>query len=104
MSNIKDSLIKDEPVFLRGFGTFLNKVRKAKPARNIAAKTTIVIPEHKIPYFKPAKDFKNCEASYRKDYNGREGVVELIDDIGQLHGTWGGLAVIPEEDTFTILI
>jgi len=59
MSNIKDSLIKDEPVFLRGFGTFLNKVRKAKPARNIAAKTTIVIPEHKIPYFKPAKDFKN---------------------------------------------
>lgn len=58
MSNIKDSLIKDEPVFLRGFGTFLNKVRKAKPARNIAAKTTIVIPEHKIPCFKPAKDFK----------------------------------------------
>lgn len=58
MSNIKDSLIKDEPVFLRGFGTFLNKVRKAKPARNIVAKTTIVIPEHKIPYFKPAKDFK----------------------------------------------
>lgn len=40
---------------------------------------------------------------YRKDYNGREGVVELIDDIGQLHGTWGGFAVIPEEDTFTIL-
>lgn len=59
MSNIKDSFIKDEPVFLRGFGTFLNKVRKAKPARNITAKTTIVIPEHKIPYFKPAKDFKN---------------------------------------------
>ena len=59
MSNIKDSLIKNEPVFLRGFGTFLNKVRKAKTARNIAANTTIVIPEHKVPSFKPAKEFKN---------------------------------------------
>lgn len=31
-------------------------------------------------------------------YTGREGTIELIDDAGQLHGTWGGLAVIPEED------
>ena len=31
-------------------------------------------------------------------YSGREGVIEFIDSIGQLHGTWGGLAVIPEED------
>ena len=36
-------------------------------------------------------------------YNGREGVVECIDSIGQLHGTWGGLAVIPEEDEFIVL-
>mgnify|MGYP003319795936 CR=1 FL=1 len=36
-------------------------------------------------------------------YDGREGVVEYIDGIGQLHGTWGGLAVIPEEDEFKIL-
>ena len=33
-------------------------------------------------------------------YDGREGTVESIDGIGQLHGTWGGLAVIPEEDEF----
>lgn len=33
-------------------------------------------------------------------YDGREGTVEYIDAIGQLHGTWGGLAVIPEEDEF----
>lgn len=33
-------------------------------------------------------------------YDGREGIVESIDSIGQLHGTWGGLAVIPEEDEF----
>ena len=36
------------------------------------------------------------------DYNGKEGVVKYIDSIGQLHGTWGGLAVIPECDTFVI--
>jgi hypothetical protein len=37
------------------------------------------------------------------DYNGKEGVVEHIDSIGQLHGTWGGLAVIPECDSFVII-
>lgn len=31
-------------------------------------------------------------------YEGREGIIEYIDSLGQLHGTWGGLAVIPEED------
>lgn len=36
-------------------------------------------------------------------YNGKEGEVTLIDDAGQLHGTWGGLAVIPEEDEFKVL-
>ena len=36
-------------------------------------------------------------------YNGREGVVQRIDSIGQLHGTWGGLAVIPGEDEFKVL-
>ncbi len=36
-------------------------------------------------------------------YDGREGRVEMIDSLGQLHGTWGGLAVIPEADQFIIL-
>ena len=36
-------------------------------------------------------------------YDGREGIVEHIDSIGQLHGTWGGLAVIPGEDSFTVI-
>jgi len=36
-------------------------------------------------------------------YDGREGIVEIIDDIGQLHGTWGGLAVVPEVDKFIII-
>ena len=36
-------------------------------------------------------------------YNGRSGVVEHIDSIGQLHGTWGGLAIIPETDEFEVI-
>lgn len=37
------------------------------------------------------------------DYDGKIGIVEYVDDMGQLHGTWGGLAIIPEEDKFEIL-
>ena len=36
------------------------------------------------------------------NYTGREGVVKHIDSAGQLHGTWGGLAVIPKVDKFEI--
>ena len=36
-------------------------------------------------------------------YSGREGIVEHIDDAGQIHGTWGGLAIIPENDQFEII-
>ncbi len=36
-------------------------------------------------------------------YTGKEGIVKIIDDIGQLHGTWGGCAIIPEEDRFEII-
>ena len=38
-----------------------------------------------------------------RKYNGRSGVVEHIDSIGQLHGTWGGLAIIPETDEFEVI-
>lgn len=40
---------------------------------------------------------------YGTYYNGREGVIWHIDDMGQLHGTWGGLAVIPGVDEFTVI-
>ena len=43
------------------------------------------------------------DAPYDSTYPGRIGTVTWIDDAGQLHGTWGGLAVIPEVDEYTIL-
>lgn len=57
MDAIKDSLSKDQNVYLRGFGSFIVKKRAKKTARNISKNTTIIIPEHFIPSFKPAKTF-----------------------------------------------
>jgi len=57
MEIVKDSLSKEENVYLRGFGSFIVKKRAQKTARNISKNTTIIIPEHNIPAFKPAKTF-----------------------------------------------
>ena len=57
MDEIKDSLGRGENVYLRGFGSFIIKKRATKVARNISKNTTITIPEHNIPAFKPAKSF-----------------------------------------------
>ena len=57
MEIVKDSLAKEENVYLRGFGSFITKTRSQKTALNISKNTTIIIPEHKIPAFKPAKVF-----------------------------------------------
>lgn len=54
---VKDALEKGEPVYLRGFGSFIIKRRAEKAARNITKNTTITIPAHNIPAFKPAKSF-----------------------------------------------
>jgi len=57
MDSIKDSLSEGSNVYLRGFGSFVIKKRAEKTARNISKNTTIIIPEHNIPSFKPAKTF-----------------------------------------------
>lgn len=54
---VKNSLESGEPVYLRGFGSFILKKRAEKTARNISKNTTIVIPAHNVPHFKPAKEF-----------------------------------------------
>ena len=57
METIKTSMINGEEVFLRGFGSFIIKHRAEKTARNISKNTTMIIPAHNIPAFKPAKSF-----------------------------------------------
>jgi DNA-binding protein HU-beta len=59
MEAIKNSLVNNKNVYLRGFGSFIVKRRAKKTARNISKNTTIIIPEHFIPAFKPAKSFVN---------------------------------------------
>jgi len=57
METIKTSMADGEEVFLRGFGSFIIKHRADKTARNISKNTTVIIPAHDIPAFKPAKEF-----------------------------------------------
>ena len=63
MDTIKNSLEKGENVYLREFGTFEIKQKASKKARNIVktddgyVTTTITVPAHTVPRFKPAKKF-----------------------------------------------
>mgnify|MGYP002586288863 CR=1 FL=1 len=57
MESVKGAMIEGNEVFLRGFGSFIIKHRAEKVARNISQNTTIVIPAHSIPAFKPSKAF-----------------------------------------------
>ena len=62
MVSIKDTVANDEDVYLRGFGTFTTKTRKEKIGRLIKENKSVVVPEHKIPFFKPADAFKDVLA------------------------------------------
>ena len=57
MDVVKGAMVNGENVYLRGFGSFTIKRRAEKTGRNISKNTTIIIPAHNIPSFKPAKSF-----------------------------------------------
>ena len=57
MDTIKTTMTNGEEVFLRGFGSYIIKRRAEKTARNISKNTTMIVPAHNIPAFKPAKEF-----------------------------------------------
>lgn len=57
MKEVKGSLESGDNVYLRGFGSFVIKKRAEKTGRNISKNTTIIIPAHNIPSFKPSKTF-----------------------------------------------
>jgi len=57
MESVKKSLMNGENVYLRGFGSFTLKHRAEKVARNITRNTTMIVPAHDVPHFKPSGDF-----------------------------------------------
>jgi DNA-binding protein HU-beta len=57
MDAMKKSMVEGENIYLRGFGTFLLKKRAEKIGRNITRNTSIKIPAHMIPAFKPSREF-----------------------------------------------
>lgn len=65
-SVIKDSMSEGENVYVRGFGSFINKKRAKKVARNISKNTAIIIDEHFVPAFKPSKVFVDQIKSSKK--------------------------------------
>ena len=67
-SEIIKALSNNEKIELRGFGTFKAKKRAKKTGRNIKKNTTIIIPEHHIPSFKPAKSFVQEVKNNRKHF------------------------------------
>jgi len=70
MEEVIKSLVEGENVYLRGFGSFTIKTRAEKTGRNITKGTSIIIPAHNVPTFKPAKTFiedvKTSEANIIK--------------------------------------
>ena len=60
MSGIKSNMSKGENVYLRGFGSFIVKPRKEKIARNITKRSTVYVPAHCVPSFKPGKEFNQA--------------------------------------------
>ena len=67
---VKNSMIGGNNIYLRGFGTFELKKRKAKVARNIKRNTSLIVPEHFVARFKPAKEFATS-VKESKDLKGK---------------------------------
>jgi DNA-binding protein HU-beta len=57
MTTMKNSMVMGENIYLRGFGSFIVKKRREKIGRNIKMKTSVKIPAHYVPAFKPCKEF-----------------------------------------------
>ena len=63
---VKNSMADGNDIFIRGFGSFINKKKARKIGRNISKNTAVVIEEHYAPKFKPAKEFINKIKSSKK--------------------------------------
>jgi len=76
---VKTSLVEGEPVYVRGFGSFILKKRAAKVGRNIKKNVAVEIPEHFIPAFKPAKEFVHAVKESKHELTEHK-VSDLIEE------------------------
>ncbi|MBL7682433.1 MAG: integration host factor subunit beta [Flavipsychrobacter sp.] len=76
---VKESLVVSEPVYVRGFGSFILKKRAAKIGRNIKKNVAVEIPEHFIPAFKPAKEFMQAVKESKHELREHKGDFEDQD-------------------------
>jgi DNA-binding protein HU-beta len=77
---VKNNMSNGHNIYVRGFGSFINKKRKKKIARNISRNTAIVIDEHYIPSFKPAKIFVNKIKSSEKVKQNADKEPKIVED------------------------
>ena len=77
---VKNNMSNGHNIYVRGFGSFINKKRKKKIARNISRNTAIVIDEHYIPSFKPAKIFVNKIKSSEKVKQNADKEPKVMED------------------------
>ncbi|HSZ71932.1 MAG TPA: HU family DNA-binding protein [Cytophagaceae bacterium] len=79
-SVVKNSMSEGNNIYVRGFGSFINKKRAKKVARNISKNTAIIIDEHYIPSFKPAKVFVDkIKGSSKVKANAEKAMLEAED-------------------------
>lgn len=78
MEEVKKAMVGGDEVFLRGFGSFIIKRRAEKTARNISKGTSIRIPAHNIPAFKPAKTFLTKVSNYEPKATKQPKEVEQV--------------------------
>ena len=64
--SVKKSIAGGESIFMRGFGTFTTKTRRAKVARNISTNSSVHVPEHEIAIFKPAAELAEAVRDLKK--------------------------------------
>lgn len=69
---VKTNMIKGENIYVRGFGSFINKKRAKKTARHITNNTALIIDEHYVPAFKPSKSFVSAVKKNVTDKNARK--------------------------------
>ena len=98
METVKESMVTGKNVYLRGFGSFVVKKRAKKTARNISKNTTIIIPSHNIPTFKPSEVFVRMVEHEKYAFRKKGGTIILPPKKGVTNDTGskkGGTVIIP---------